>query len=284
MTQLPDLRHLSHAEKDALILALWAQVQAHTAGEPEARPSDPPKTPDNSSTPPSKGQKPNRPEKATRTGPRLGSLGRKGGGRPLACEPDETVTAKAVCCAFCQAALTDADQILHGRHDQIDLPVVKPVITRVEQYAGRCRSCGGITVAPVPEGMEDGSPFSLNILGLAVVFAILGIAANTMMMAMRERTTEFGVLKTLGFTDGAVFGMVLAEAAIITMGGGILGALLAKAVVSGASTGFLPPLTIYWSSVFLGIGIATLIGAVSGLIPAFQASRLRIVDALRRVD
>ena len=58
----------------------------------------------------------------------------------------------------------------------------------------------------------------------------------------------------------------------------------AKAVVSGASTGFLPPLTIYWSSVFLGIGIATLIGAVSGLIPAFQASRLRIVDALRRVD
>ncbi len=132
--------------------------------------------------------------------------------------------------------------------------------------------------------MYGNIPFVLNIIGLAVVFAILGIAANTMMMAMRERTAEFGVLKTLGFTDGAVFGMVLAEAAIITMGGGILGALLAKAIVSGASTGFLPPLTIYWSSVFLGIGIATLIGAVSGLIPAFQASRLRIVDALRRVD
>ena len=132
--------------------------------------------------------------------------------------------------------------------------------------------------------MYGNIPFVLNIIGLAVVFAILGIAANTMMMAMRERTTEFGVLKTLGFTDGAVFSMVLAEAAIITMGGGILGALLAKLVVSGASTGFLPPLTIYWSSVFLGIGIATLIGAVSGLIPAFQASRLRIVDALRRVD
>ena len=57
MTHLPDLRHLSDAEKDALILALWAQVQALTArvGVLEARLSDPPKTPDNSSTPPSKG-------------------------------------------------------------------------------------------------------------------------------------------------------------------------------------------------------------------------------------
>lgn len=132
--------------------------------------------------------------------------------------------------------------------------------------------------------MYGNVPFVLNVIGLAVVFAILGIAANTMMMAMRERTTEFGVLKTLGFTDGTVFGMVLAEAAIITMGGGILGALLAKLVVTGKTTGFLPPLTIYWSSVLLGIGIATLIGAISGLIPAYQASRLRIVDALRRVD
>ena len=64
----------------------------------------------------------------------------------------------------------------------------------------------------------------------------------------------------------------------------MLGALIAKLLVTGVSTGFLPPLTIYWSSVVLGIGIATAIGAVSGLIPAFQASRLRIVDALRRVD
>ncbi len=85
MTQLPDLNHLSHAEKDALIRALWAQVQGLTArvGELEAKLGEPGKTPDNSSLPPSKGQKPNQPEKAKRVGPRLGSLGRKGGGRPL---------------------------------------------------------------------------------------------------------------------------------------------------------------------------------------------------------
>jgi transposase len=153
-----------------LILALWAQVQALVArvAELEAKLGGPPKTPDNSSLPPSKGQKPDQPEKARRIGPRQGSLGRKGGGRPLVCEPDETVTAKAVACAHCRAALTDADQVLHGRYDKIDLPVVRPVVTRVERYAGCCPCCGGVTLAPVAEGMEEGSPFSINILTLAI--------------------------------------------------------------------------------------------------------------------
>ena len=77
MTEPPNLSNLSHAEKDALILALWAQVQALMArvAELEAKLGDPPKTPDNSSLPPSKGQKANQPEKAKRIGPRQGSLG-----------------------------------------------------------------------------------------------------------------------------------------------------------------------------------------------------------------
>lgn len=132
--------------------------------------------------------------------------------------------------------------------------------------------------------MYGNIPFVLRVIGLAVVFAILGIAANTMMMAMRERTAEFGVLKTLGFSDGTVFSLVLVEAAVITLGGGILGALLAKLSVSGLTTGFLPPLVIEWSTIATGIGVAVLLGAVSGLVPAYQASKLRIVDALRRVD
>ncbi len=96
MPQLPNLDHLSHAEKDVLIHALWAQVQGLLAwvATLEAKLGEPPKTPDNSSVPPSQGQKPNKAEKAKRIGPRIGSLGRKGGGRPLACDPDETVTAK----------------------------------------------------------------------------------------------------------------------------------------------------------------------------------------------
>ena len=107
---LPDLNQLSHAEKDALILLLWDQVQAVTArvAELEGKLAEPARTPGNSSVLPSKGQKPNRPETSQRGGPRKGSLGREGGGRPLACDPDETVTAKALVCAHCQAALTDA--------------------------------------------------------------------------------------------------------------------------------------------------------------------------------
>ncbi len=75
MTELPDLSHLTHEEKDALIRALWGQVQALTTqvqtlvarvAELEAKLGTPPKTPDNSSLPPSKGKKPNRAEKRWR--------------------------------------------------------------------------------------------------------------------------------------------------------------------------------------------------------------------------
>ena len=89
MDRLPDLSSLSRDEKDALIHALWAQVQALTArvAELEAKLGSPPKTPSNSSLPPSQGQKPNRDDKPARTGPRQGSLGREGGGRLLAEAP-----------------------------------------------------------------------------------------------------------------------------------------------------------------------------------------------------
>src|SRR4051794_17141891 len=95
----PDLSRLTEAEKDALILALWARV-----AELEARLNAPPKTPDNPSLPPSRGRKADRPEKARPPGPRRGSLGREGGGRSLAEEPDQRVIAKAAACAHCRAA------------------------------------------------------------------------------------------------------------------------------------------------------------------------------------
>ncbi len=123
MTELPDLSQLTHDEQDALIRALWAQVQALTAqvqtlvarvAELEAKLNVPPKTPDNSSLPPSRGQKPNRPEKGKRHGPRPGNLGRMAGGRALTVTPDEIVSAKPVRCVHCQAALDEADQVLYG--------------------------------------------------------------------------------------------------------------------------------------------------------------------------
>jgi transposase len=169
----PDLSKLSHAAKDALILALSARLDEADGLIAELRAridqlTRPGKTSGNSSVPPSKDEKPNRPKKGKREGPRKGSLGRKGGGRALAENPDEVVIAKAKRCQHCHAPFGDADQSLDARYDKIELPKVKPVVTRVERYAGHCRCCGGTTLAAVPEGMEPGTPFSLNIVALAM--------------------------------------------------------------------------------------------------------------------
>jgi transposase len=199
-----DLSQLSHAEKDALILALWQRLEAaeRRIAELEAKESNPAKTPDNSSVPPSKGQKPNQPEKTRRIGPREASLGRKGGGRKLACDPDEAVTAKAVICMHCQAGLAEDDQVLHARYDRIDLPPVRPVVTRVERYAGHCPCCGGITVAPVPEGMEQGSPFSTNIAALAIYLRF------THAISYQRLTRLFLHLFGLRISEGALDAML----------------------------------------------------------------------------
>ena len=110
----------------------------------------------------------NRDDKPAHSGPRQGSLGRKGGGRRLCEVPDETVTARPCRCAQCAAPLAEADLTLATRFDKIDLPKVVPVVTRVDRYAGHCRDCGATTLAPLPEGLEPGTPFSLNIVALAM--------------------------------------------------------------------------------------------------------------------
>jgi transposase len=85
------------------------------------------------------------PENAKRNGPHQGSVSRKCGCHALVCHSDATVTAKVSACLRCRAGLTDAHQVLHSRHDHIDLPVVHPLASRVERYAGHCPCCGNIT-------------------------------------------------------------------------------------------------------------------------------------------
>ena len=64
--------------------------------------------------------------------------------------------------------MPSSEQVLHDLYYKVDLPPVRPVVTRVERYIGRCLSCGGVIMAPVPEGLEPGTPFSVNILALAI--------------------------------------------------------------------------------------------------------------------
>ena len=201
-----DLSKLSHGEKDALILSLAAQLQAALAriAELEKRLDElqsPPKTPDNSSLPPSKGQKSNRPEKAKREGPRKGSLGRKGGGRALTAAPDQVVIARPARCRHCQAAFAETDQTLDARYDKIDLPRLPPVVTRVERYAGACRCCGATTLAAVPDGLEPGTPFSLNIVALAMYLRV--VHAVSYRRLTRLLLELFGLAISEGALDAA---------------------------------------------------------------------------------
>lgn len=129
--------------------------------------------------------------------------------------------------------------------------------------------------------------FLMNSIGMAVVFAILLVAANSMMLSARERTNEVGILKTVGFTDRLLFGLVMAEASVIALGGAVLGLGAAKALYrpSGFSAmGFLPGFDVTVGTLLLGFGIAVALALTSGLVPALQAARLSAIQALRHVE
>jgi transposase len=157
MTWLPDLSTLPAAEKDALIRALWEQVEtlSQRVTEQEARLGEPPKDSGNSSVPPSRDRKANR-LRRPRGLRREASVGRAGGGRALNPAADEVVIARLTSCPHCASAMAEADQELVERYDRIDLPPVKPVVTRVERHGGICQCCGVRIVAPVPQGLEPG--------------------------------------------------------------------------------------------------------------------------------
>lgn len=126
--------------------------------------------------------------------------------------------------------------------------------------------------------------FFLNVIGMAVVFAILLVAANTMAMSARERFHEVAVLKTLGFSDRTVLWLVLAEAGVIAGTGlalGLAGALLFYNVRGFDAAGFIPGLSVARDTIALSVAIAALLAAVSAAVPAWQSARLQVVDALR---
>jgi putative ABC transport system permease protein len=121
-----------------------------------------------------------------------------------------------------------------------------------------------------------------SIMG-AVFFTLLLLTGNTMMQAVRERTSELAVLKTLGFSDAGVLGMVLAESVLLVLLGGVIGIGLAALLIPGVSAssgGMLNLPTVGASSWLLGIALMLAIGLVVGVIPAWRAMRLNIVDAL----
>jgi putative ABC transport system permease protein len=126
--------------------------------------------------------------------------------------------------------------------------------------------------------------FILMAILTAVFFTILLVAGNTMGQAVRERVREIGALKAVGFNDRTVLGLVLAESCLLAAVGGFIGLGLAWWLISlgDPTNGALPIFYFPTPSLLLGILIVLLLGVAAGLVPAIQAQRLRIVDALRR--
>ena len=118
----------------------------------------------------------------------------------------------------------------------------------------------------------------------AVFFTILLVAANTMGQSVRERTSELAVLKTLGFSDAIVLSLVLAESCAIALVAGLTGLGLAWLLTQGGdpTNGMLPAFYLPTADLVRGVLFALGLGVLSGIMPAVQAMRLRIVDALRR--
>lgn len=129
--------------------------------------------------------------------------------------------------------------------------------------------------------------FILGICG-AVVFAILLVSANTMAMSVRSRTREVAVLKTLGFTRGKVLSLFVSEAVALAAAGGALGILAAAGFIrwlthSSIALGVPMDMKVTMPTVFISLLVAATVGFLSGYVPAYNASRMNIVDGLRHI-
>ena len=122
-------------------------------------------------------------------------------------------------------------------------------------------------------------------VGSVVFFTLLLVTGNTMAIAVRERTRELAVLKAVGFSDRFVLALVIVETMIVAAVGGGIGLGLAKLfTLRGDPTGgLLPFFYLAPEDIAVGLLLALAVGLAAGVLPALSASRLRVVDALRRV-
>jgi putative ABC transport system permease protein len=126
----------------------------------------------------------------------------------------------------------------------------------------------------------------LGSIAIAVVITTLFVAGNTMAMSVRERTTEIAVMRTLGFPAATIFLLIAGEGLLMSILGGVVGVGLARAIVNPdflSAGSFIPAISVNSRNIVTGLGLSVLIGVLAGIIPATMASRLKIVDALRRV-
>ena len=256
MTITPDLTTLSHAEKDALIVALFRQLAAaevRIAAQDarivalEARIDEltrPPKTPDNSSKPPSQGQKQDTPAAGTKPSPRKS---RPGVGRALHPNPNREIDRKLSACPTCASVFPEASQTPQQVYDRIELPPVRPDVTRVRLFGGRCACCGERATAEAPAGLEPGSPFGTSIAAMVVYLHYAhAIGMERLALLMEEL---FG----LAISEGAISNILArAHEPLLDATAAIEKVVLASPVVCSDETSVRVKGKNWWEWVFIG--------------------------------
>jgi transposase len=250
-----DLSKLSHTEKDALILVLATQLAAaqERIAAQDARIASlearlealtrPAKTPDNSSKPPSQGQKQDRP---TSGAERPARHGRPGVGRALHPDPDRVIEAQLSACPKCEAAFPTTLQTPQLVYDRIELPPIRPEVTRMRLFGGRCLCCGERVSAEAPAGLEPGSPFGQSIAAL-VVYLHYAHA-----IGLQRLVTLLDELFSVSISEGAISN-ILARARVPLLGAATMieQVVIASPVVCSDETSVRVKGKTYWEWVFV---------------------------------
>ena len=247
---------LSHPEKDALIAALSARLaladiriaaQDARIAALEARLNElsrPPKTPGNSSKPPSQGQKQNRPAPATDRPPRKS---RPGVGRTLHPHPDRTIDRRLNTCPKCAAVFPEASQTPQQVYERIELPPIRPDVTQVRLFGGQCACCGERVTAQAPSDLEPGSPFGHSIAATVVYLHYAhAIGMERLALLMNE-------LFSLSISEGAISNILArAREPLLNATATIEKVVLASPVVCSDETSVRVKGKYWWEWVFIG--------------------------------
>jgi transposase len=227
---------LSEDELVALILAQAeviarqaAQIEALTkrVADLEAKIGQPPKTPSNSALPPSQAHKANRAERPT---PRL-RKGHPGAFRKLSETPDTVVETFAKICPHCTGVLSPADQPAFHAYDHVELPPIRPVVTRIQRHRGRCPHCRRAFCAPPPTDMAPGSPFGPGLCALILHLHLTQAIGFERLARLLDEV--FGV----AISEGAIANILArAEGPMIAAAGTIAEQIRASPVVASDET------------------------------------------------
>jgi transposase len=240
------LESLSREHLIEIVLAQSPMIEQLTkrVGELEARLGGPPKTPGNSSIPPSLGRKPSDEASPKPKGGRR-RKGHKGSYRALHPHPTRSLALTTRCCPHCQEDVSQAPQWLCQAYDHIDIPPVVPVVTRIHLHGGCCPGCGGRFKASPPAQMPPGSPFGENLRALVIYLRYTqGIAFERLARLLQDL---FG----LTISEGALTNMLgAAGRAFAAQTGRIRTQLLSHDTLASDETGLRVGKRNFWMWVF----------------------------------